>query len=107
MPALLKAFLEQVFRTRFVFKMVDPVRRTWSRTLAGKSARIILTLGMPAFVYRFYFGAHGLRSLERNILGMCGIGPIKESLCGNVDSAGEWQQRTWLTNMERLGRQGI
>ena len=106
MPALLKAFLEQVFRTRFVFKMVDPVRRTWSKTLAGKSARIILTLGMPAFVYRFYFGAHSLRSLERNILSMCGIGPIKETLCGNVESASEWQQRTWLTKMQQLGREG-
>lgn len=107
MPALLKAFLEQIFRARFVFKLDDPVRRTWSKPLAGKSARIIVTMGMPAFFYRFYYGAHSLRSLERNILGMCGIGPTKETLCGNVEGASERQRWVWLTKMERLGRQGI
>jgi putative NADPH-quinone reductase len=48
--------------------------------LAGKGARIIVTTGMPAPIYRWYFGAHSLKSLERNILGFCGFGPIKESL---------------------------
>ena len=106
MPALMKAFLEQVFRTRFLFRMVDPVHRTWSRTLAGKSARVVLTMGMPALVYRFILGAYSLRSLERNVLGMCGIGPINETLCGNVEKASEWRHRSWLTKMERLGQAG-
>jgi hypothetical protein len=40
-------------------------------------------MGMPAFVYRWGFRAHSLKSRERNILGCCGIGPIKESLVSN------------------------
>jgi putative NADPH-quinone reductase len=36
--------------------------------LSYKSARIIVTLGMPTLRYRWYFRAHSLRSLKRNIL---------------------------------------
>jgi hypothetical protein len=28
-------------------------------------------MGMPAVAYRWYFGAHSLKSLERNILNGC------------------------------------
>ena len=35
------------------------------KLLAGRSARVVVTMGMPAFVYRWYFGAHSLRALER------------------------------------------
>jgi putative NADPH-quinone reductase len=74
MPALLKAFLEQVFRPGFA-TAGGACRGTWKSLLAGKSARIVVTIGMPAFIYRWYFRAHRLKSLERNILGFCGIGP--------------------------------
>ena len=73
---LLKAFLEQALRPGFAF---DESSRMPRKLLKGRSARIVVTMGMPAFVYRWYFGAHGLRSLERNILGFCGIRPIRAS----------------------------
>lgn len=50
MPALLKAFLEQVLRPRFAFEI--GFRGTSKKLLTGKSARIIITMAMPAFVYR-------------------------------------------------------
>jgi hypothetical protein len=59
-------------------------------------------MGMPAFVYRWYFGAHGLRSLERNILGFSGIGPIRESLVGMVEGAAARRAR-WLERLRALG----
>ena len=74
-PAVLKAFLEQVFRPGFAYVLGG---RSWRRRLRGKSARIVVTMGMPVLVYRWYFGAHGLKGLERSILGFCGIGPIRE-----------------------------
>ncbi len=39
-------------------------------------------MGMPALVYRWYFRAHSVRSLERNILGFVGIAPVNETLIG-------------------------
>lgn len=104
MPALLKGFLEQVFRPGFAFGPVEQGRH-WQKRLSGKSARIVVTMGMPALIYRWYFLAHSLKSLERNILGFCGIGPIKETLIGSVE--GSQQARAqWLEKLHRLGQAG-
>lgn len=102
MPALLKAFIEQVFRPGFAYAEKEE-GKGWNRLLKGKSARIVVTMGMPALIYRWYFGAYSLRSLERNILGMCGIGPIRESLVGMVDG-GNARRDKWLDKMYALGR---
>jgi putative NADPH-quinone reductase len=59
---------------------------------------------MPALAYRWYFGAHSLKSLERNILAFCGIGPIRESLFGMVVPAGEARRRKWFDAMRACGR---
>jgi len=104
MPALLKGFFEQVFRPGFAMIPYKQGRR-WRRLLTGKSARIIVTMGMPAFIYRWYFGAHGLKSLERNILRFTGIGPIKESLVGMVEGKPSRRDR-WINNMSDLGKAG-
>jgi len=102
MPALLKGFLEQALRPGFAF---DPRSRSlWARPLKGRSARIVVTMGMPALVYRWYFGAHSLKSLERNILGFCGIRPIRESLFGMVDAAGEARRGRWLERLRAYGQ---
>ncbi|MCW5771131.1 MAG: NAD(P)H-dependent oxidoreductase, partial [Rhodospirillaceae bacterium] len=102
MPAILKAFLEQVFRPGFAFSAGEG--GGWPRRkLKGKSARVVVTMGMPAFVYRWYFGAHGLKSLERNILAFAGIGPISESLFGMVEAVSAAKRRGWIEAMRRLG----
>jgi putative NADPH-quinone reductase len=103
MPALMKAFLEQVFRPGFAFGMAEPAKM-WTKRLRGKTARIIVTMGMPALVYRWYFGAHSLKSLERNILGFSGIGPIRESLFGMVEGVSHAKRQEWLTRLRKLGR---
>jgi putative NADPH-quinone reductase len=102
MPALLKAFLEQVFRPGFAFELRER-GRLWKRPLKGKSARIVVTMGMPVFFYRWYFGAHGLKSLERSILGFAGIGPIRESLYGMIEHTSVAKRNAWLAKLRRLG----
>ncbi len=71
----------------------------WEKRLTGKSARIAVTMGVPAFFYRWYFGTHGLKGLERNILGFVGIGPIRESLFGMIEGASDAKRRKWLERM--------
>jgi putative NADPH-quinone reductase len=105
MPALLKAFLEQAFRPGFAVPKRE-AGKMWKKLLAGRSARIVVTMGMPALLYRWYFGAHSLKSLERNILGFCGIGPIRESLIGLVEAADNAKREKWLAKMHALGRAG-
>lgn len=105
MPALLKAFLEQVLRPGFAIGA--PGSDTpWKKLLKGRSARVVVTMGMPAFVYRWYFRAHGLKSLKRNILRFCGFGPIGESLIGRVEAPSGAGRERWLAKMDALGRAG-
>lgn len=53
MPALLTGFAEQTFRPGFAF---EPGRMRGG--LARRSARVVVTRGMPALAYRWWFGAH-------------------------------------------------
>jgi putative NADPH-quinone reductase len=103
MPALLKGFLEQVARPGFAFRK-DSGSPFGQKGLAGRSARVVVTMGMPALVYRFYFRAHSVKSLERNILGFVGISPVHETLIGQVDSLDDAGRAKWMATMTRLGR---
>jgi putative NADPH-quinone reductase len=53
-PAMLKAILEQILRPGFAFKS-DGKNPMGAKGLKGRSARIVCTMGMPAFIYRWYF----------------------------------------------------
>jgi putative NADPH-quinone reductase len=55
MPALLKAFFEQALWPRFAMALTP--NGGWNKLLSGRSARAVVRMGMPAFVYRWYFGA--------------------------------------------------
>ena len=105
MPALLKAFLEQVMRPGFGTSRVES-GKTWKKLLTGRSARVVVTMGMPAVVYRWYFGAHSLKSLERNILKFVGIGPVAETLIGLVETVSGESRRKWLDKLRALGAAG-
>ena len=104
MPAVLKAFLEQVLRPGFA--LIYEGHRFPQKGLTGKSARIVVTMGMPAFWYRWFFRAHGVRGLERSILGFCGIKPIRETFIGLVEAKDGAAREKWLTQLETLGRRG-
>ncbi len=106
MPALVKAFLEQVLRPGFAF---DEQAREGpgGGLLKGKSARVIITMGMPGFFYRWYFGAHGYRNLKRNILKFCGIKPVRHCFVGLAGSKKPEGRQKWLERIELLGRRGV
>ena len=104
MPALLEAFFEQVFRPGFGAEYRSGGMP--KKLLTGKSARIVVTMGMPAFAYRWIFFAHGLKNLQRNILGFCGIGPIRSTLIGNIEGLSENRRMEWLDEMRGLGTLG-
>lgn len=102
MPALLKAFLEQIARPGFAFHD-DGNGGFGKKGLGGRSARVVVTMGMPALVYRYYFRAHSVKSLERNVLGFVGIAPVHETLIGMVDKLDAKTSAKWLAKMRTLG----
>ena len=104
MPAVLKGFLEQVARPGFA---LDPTPRNPLRAglLAGRSARLVVTMGMPAPFYRWFYGAHSVRLMRRNILGFAGIGPVRSTIVGGVGTLDAAAVERWRSRMRRLGAQ--
>jgi hypothetical protein len=63
-------------------------------------------MAMPALVYRWYFCAHSVKSLERNILGMVGMGPVNETLIGLAADMQAAVAAKWLDKLMHLGKRG-
>jgi putative NADPH-quinone reductase len=103
MPALLKALLEQMLRPGFAFS-TKKLGRWPVKYMSGKSARIVVTMGMPGFWYRWYFRAHSLRSLQRNILKFVGFRRVRATIIGSAGSMTRAQREAWLQNLRELGQ---
>lgn len=97
-PALLKGFLEQTFR--YGFTVPNPNSGSMRGLLRGRSARLIVTMGMPAAAYQLIFGAFGVRTTERSILRLCGFAPVRHTLLGGV---GQGQEKRMIAAVRRLG----
>ncbi len=105
LPALLKGFFEQTFR--YGFALGTHGKGFSQKLLTGRSARIVVTMGMPALAYRALFRAHGLKSLESGILGLSGIRPIRSTLIGMVENRSADYRRRKLDQMRELGRRAL
>jgi putative NADPH-quinone reductase len=116
MPALFHGFLEQTFRPGFAIAIGKGGMP--KKLFTSKTARIVVTMGSPALFYRWWLGAHSLKSLKRNILGFAGIGPIASTLIGGLGFAagqpegafptllGQAQRERKLAKLHALGRDG-
>ena len=102
LPALTKGFFEQVFRPQFTMR--------WRKNqmpeglLQGLTARLVVSMGMPAVAFRLVFGASGVRCFERSVLGLAGIRRKGTTMFGGVGANDPAQVRRWLARMAALGR---
>ncbi len=106
MPAYLKAFLEQVSRPSTV-PSNTPSEKPWKRLVNIKTAHIVITMGMSEIIYRTYFPAQGMKTLEGNILVFSGIDAIQETVIGSVESIDDKERKHWLEKMELTGHAGL
>ncbi len=105
LPAALKAFLEQLMRPGLAFLPGTP---SFPRALlTGRSARLVVTMGMPAAIYRWVYLAHGVRCIDRGILGFAGMKPVRHTYFGRVDAVEPDQRQRWILLMRRMGEQGL
>jgi NAD(P)H dehydrogenase (quinone) len=102
MPALLKGFFERVLQSDLLAVQTSGNRADW-KVFKGKSARVIMTMGMPGFFYRWYFGAHALKLLRRNILQFIGIRPVRSTIYGMIEAVSDEKRKQWLREVEALG----
>ena len=118
-PALLHAFLEQTFRPGFLFGGKGSAQP--QRLLTGKSARIVVTMGMPVYAYRWLYRARSVKSLETHILRFAGFSPVQTTMIGRLGSGaagsrfdrqfpttlGPAARRRWLDELSSLGKTGV
>jgi putative NADPH-quinone reductase len=89
LPAKAKALLEQMARGGFFLDTGRDSSKWPSRKMKGKSARVIVTMGMPGFAYRLLFGSHSLKGLEAGVLKISGFKPVRDTVLGGVEMGAE------------------
>lgn len=105
LPAKTKAFFEQAARAEYFITGIDADQAWPKKLMTGKSARILVTMGMPSLVYRFGMDAGALKALERGMLGLSGFHPIHHTIIGGVGNLDEEDIQKLFEQAERFGRE--
>jgi putative NADPH-quinone reductase len=105
MPALLWAFFEQTFRYGFFAEKSTAGKRWPKRLLLGRSAHVVITMGMPAMFHRWYMHAHGLKMFTGGVLWWSGITPARSTLIGSVGGMTQQKAQYWINRLNAAGRQ--
>ncbi|MBS0248880.1 MAG: NAD(P)H-dependent oxidoreductase [Proteobacteria bacterium] len=102
MPAIMKGFIERILQADLLRIQKSGGRASW-KLFKNKSARVIMTMGMPGWFYRWYFGAHALKLMKRNILHFAGIKPVRSTIFGMIEAVGDEKRKEWLRAVEAMG----
>jgi len=105
MPALLKGFIERILQPDLIARENTENAMNWS-IFRNKTARIIITMGMPVSIYRFWYRGYALKLLTRNILHFIGIKPVRHTLFGMVATSKPQTRNGWIEQVRALGRNG-
>ncbi|TRO95588.1 NAD(P)H-dependent oxidoreductase [Glycocaulis profundi] len=104
LPARTKAFLEHLARHDFLIK--TDAKGMWpAKRMKVKSARILMTMGMPAFAYRLFYRAHSLKALEAGVLRLSGFKQVRHTLFGGVEISAAGRVKM-LAKARSLGEAG-
>ena len=106
MPAIMKGFIERLMQPDLLAINESGPGANW-KVFKGKSARVIMTMGMPGWFYRIYYGAHAMKLLRRNILHMTGIKPVRSTIYGMIASVSDDTRKEWLREVEALGHEAF
>jgi putative NADPH-quinone reductase len=103
-PAKLKGFLEQVLRPGFAFAERGPGRSP-KRLLTGRSARIVVTRGMPELFDAVDRSPRSIRGIASDVLGLCGVRPVRTMVIGGADTLTAPERDKAHYDMRTLGAQ--
>ena len=66
-----------------------------------------MTMGMPGFVYRWWYGAHALKAFCRNVLEFNDFKPVRCTIHGMVEAVSPEKRQRWLDEARDLGQRVI
>ena len=101
-PALLKGFIDRTFQPRWAFN-ARPSGRP-EGLLAGRSARLLVTMDAPGWFDRLFYGASARRTMDRATLWYTGFSPIETRVFPQVLHASAAVRARWLERAARDGR---
>lgn len=107
MPSKLRAFFEQAARADFFIHSADDDHHWPEQMMKGKSARTIITMGMPGLIYRFAMDAGSLHALERGVLGLSGFDPLHHTILGGAGDLEPEKFDRWIEDMRVYGKEGV
>ncbi len=105
MPAKLKGFLEQVMRPGFAFAERGPGQRP-QRLLKGRSARIVVTRGMPELFDEVDRSPRSIRNVVSDVLELCGVRPVRVMVVEGTETMTDVERDKAHYDMRRLGAVG-
>lgn len=101
MPRFVEGLFEQALRPGFAPVDIGP---GWLDQAALSAERAhACDHGHAGVHLRWYFGAHGLKSLTQNLL-LVGIAPCRTTVIGRIEAMDDRKRRKWLDDLGALGR---
>ena len=101
----MEEFFEQLMRPRIAFDTISKGSKSVDQ--GPLRPRRVVTMGTPTLIYRWFYGGHGLRGLERGVFRCAGMKPERQTMFGMVEAAGNARRRRWLDRMREYGRRLI
>jgi len=103
-PAMLKGLLDRVMLPGFTFAYHDK-DSWWDRNMAGRSADVIITMDTPPIFLWLAYGNSIIKRWKGQILGFCGMKPVRILPLGQVKFGGaEKHAAKWTAKIEKLAR---
>jgi putative NADPH-quinone reductase len=102
LPAKLKGFIEQVLRPGFAFEQRGPGQHP-RRLLKGRSARVIVTRGMPELFDEVDRSPRSIRNVASDVLEICGVRPVRITVVDGAETLTDAEREKVHYDMRRLG----
>ncbi|MFT4157528.1 MAG: NAD(P)H-dependent oxidoreductase [Microbacterium sp.] len=102
-PAAMKAFIDRVILSGAAFRYRDR-SAVPERLLAGRTARIVMTMDAPTWWNRFVYRNAAETSLKRAILEYCGVKTVGVTRFSPVRFSDETARADWIACATGLGR---
>ncbi|MGL6527015.1 NAD(P)H-dependent oxidoreductase [Aeromonas hydrophila] len=104
--ARLKGLLDRTLLSGFAFQYLKGKAQPL-RLLAGKTARLLLTMDSPVWYYRWWLGEPASRILDKQVLGLCGIRLTHHQYLGPMHTARDQDRARWLTETGAAARADV
>ena len=104
-PALMKGMIDRVFLPGFAFRFSSG--QLHEKLLAGKSARLLVSMDSSLWTHKYSLGSPGEAALKSGTLEFCGIQPVKISYFAEIRKASDSMIKSWFEQAVKLGKKAV